>query len=129
MKKIFSIILMLLYIIPAVGVNVKFHYCGGELSSVSHRLLETKSCLCNPNKMKKGCCEDKQQSFKLDDNQQKANVITPNLYIPLYIASTTTAIYPVPAIFKSVERTDYVIYNPPEYYKRDIYLQNCVFRI
>jgi hypothetical protein len=129
MKKLLSIILMFFYIIPAIGVNVNLHYCGGELSSVSHSLVESKKCLCKPNKMKKGCCEDKQQTFKLDNNQQKANVTTPNLKNLTFIIATTTAIYPIPSFYKSVERTDCIVYNPPEYYKRDICLQNCVFRI
>jgi hypothetical protein len=129
MKKLLITLLMLLYLIPAIGVNVSAHYCGGELAFVSHIFSEKKKCMCNPKKMKKGCCEDKQQTFKIDDTQQKAELLSQKFSSPIYFHVAIPAIFKIPTVFKSIDRVNYSLFHPPNLFKRSIYLLNSVFRI
>lgn len=129
MKRFFVITLMFLYMIPAIGVNVSMHYCGGELSSVSHRLSEKKKCECSPNKMKKGCCEDKQQTFKIDDSQQKAELFSQKFNNTLIFQVEKPFVFQTPIVYKNIERVDYALFHPPNLHRESIYLLNSVFRI
>ena len=80
MKKLIAILLMFLYIIPAIGVTVKTHCCGGKVTSLSLNPFDTKhKCPCGSKKMKKDCCKDETTTFKLDDEQQKTKQISCNV--------------------------------------------------
>lgn len=129
MKKYFTIVLLFLYLIPAIGVNISAHYCGGELASVSHEFSEKKKCSCSPKKMKKGCCEDKQQTFKMDNSQQKAELISQKFNAPFQFQLTVPTIFQIPVVFESIDRVDYTLFHPPNLFKQPIYLLNNVLRI
>ena len=129
MKRFFALLLMFLYMIPAIGVNVSMHYCGGELVSVSHQLSEKKKCLCSPNKMKKGCCEDKQQTFKIDDSQQKAELFSQKFNNAFVFEVKQPLVFQNPIAYKSIDRVNYSIFHPPNLYREPLYLLNSVFRI
>lgn len=129
MKRFFVILLMFLYMIPAIGVNVSMHYCGGELTSISHGLSEKKKCQCSPNKMKKGCCEDKQQTFKIDDSQQKAELVSPKFNNAFVLQVEKPLVFQKPTAYKSIGRVGYSIFHPPNLYREPLYLLNSVFRI
>lgn len=127
MKKLLAILVMLLYIVPAIGVNVSSHFCGRE--AVSSCFKEQKSCVCTPKAMKKGCCENKQQLLKIDDTQQKAELPVQKFSNPFY------AILSIPTELTSIVFTDYTNAigkcpaKPPYLYREPIYLLNRVFRI
>ena len=129
MKKFFATILMLLYLIPAIGVNVSAHFCGEELASLSHAVARETKCFCGSRETKKPCCEDKQVKIKIDDNQQKAELLTQKFSNPFHIQFTIPAVLEIPYVFKSAEPFNYSYYNPPNRYKQPIYLLNRVFRI
>ena len=120
MKRFFALLLMLLYVIPAIGVNVSMHYCGGELVSVSHKLSEKKKCLCSPNKMKKGCCEDKQQTFKIDDSQQKAELFSQKFNNAFVFEVKQPLVFQNPIAYKSIDRVNYSIFHPPNLYREPL---------
>lgn len=69
MKRFKVILLLLLYILPAIGANVFVHYCGGKISSISIASAHADSCGCDGKKMKKDCCKDETISFQIDDEQ------------------------------------------------------------
>lgn len=69
MKRFKVILLLLLYILPAIGANVFVHYCGGKISSISIATVHADSCGCDGKKMKKDCCKDETISFQIDDEQ------------------------------------------------------------
>ncbi|HLF51931.1 HYC_CC_PP family protein [Flavobacterium sp.] len=129
MKKYFTIMLLFLYLIPAIGVNMSAHYCGGELASVSHKFSENKPCSCSPKKMKKGCCEDKQQTLKMDNSQQKAELLSQKFNPSFQFQLTVPATFQIPVVFESIARVDYTLFHPPNLFKRPIYLLNSVLRI
>ena len=71
MKRIASILLFFLYLIPSIGVEVSAHYCGGDLAKIILIPSEEHPCPCNPKDMKDNCCSDKSFQFKLDVEHQK----------------------------------------------------------
>ena len=71
MKKMFIIILILVYSFPTIGFSCTIHYCGGQFSSMSLGFSNTKSCGCDPKFEKKGCCDNKTITFKNDSKHQK----------------------------------------------------------
>ena len=130
MKKFFVTFLMLLYLIPAIGVNLTQHYCGGNLAFVSHKFSEKKTCVCGPKKMKKGCCEEKHQSFKIDDSQLKAHSIVSDFtgFSPADI--TTSHSFPIEInLLGYVSEISDTSLHPPNLYKRPIYILNRTLRI
>ncbi|MPT35129.1 MAG: hypothetical protein E2604_08570 [Flavobacterium sp.] len=130
MKKFLLTLLMLLYLIPAVGVNLSAHFCGQELASIHHSVTDADKCLCGIQPMKKSCCEDKQLQFKIDDNQQKAELLSPKFSNPFHVPFTIPAILELTFVYPRNENRNHSFYNPPEpYYKQDIYLLNNVLRI
>ena len=79
MKKIFSIILSILFLFSSVGVTFATHYCGGKVFSKKITYItNTDGCgmesdrqlPCEPNKSsvkKKSCCDDDLEIFKITD--------------------------------------------------------------
>lgn len=68
MKRAISIIILVLYVIPTIGVSVNLHFCGGKLSTIA--VWSAKSiCKCAKKTMKKGCCKQQQATYKISDKQ------------------------------------------------------------
>lgn len=130
MKKFLVTLLMLLYLIPAVGVTFSAHFCGEELASISHSVTEAEKCLCGMQPMKKSCCEDKQLQIKMDDNQQKTELLSPKFSNPFHILFSIPSVLEIPFVFQSNNDRNHSFYNPPQlFFKRHIYLLNNVLRI
>jgi len=76
-KKLFSILLLFIYLPAVSGVSVDSFYCCGKLSSVHFHLGEDAAA---SNTLKKyrsqndhlNCCEHIVQSFKIQDAQQQS---------------------------------------------------------
>lgn len=73
MKKGFTILFLLLYLVLNVGLNIMIHTCGGE----SEALLATTStedpCVCSDDMpMAEMCCTTELKTVKLDDSQKNA---------------------------------------------------------
>ena len=90
MKKSTVILLLLCYLIPAIGLSVKQHYCGGKLASVSILFTNSLSCPCGKKPMKKDCCKDKTTILKLKDIQNISKNFVTNfaktfkIFVPSY---------------------------------------------
>lgn len=73
-KRLLSILLMFLYLIPSIGVSGSVHYCGGEIAAVVIIPTDEHPCACGPAEpMDDGCCQDKAFSFKIKDNHKSAD--------------------------------------------------------
>lgn len=128
MKKLFATVLILLYIIPAIGINVSVHFCGGEQASVSYFKKQDRKCLCPAEAEKKSCCEDRYQILKIDDTQQKAEFLIQKFSNPFH------AVFTIPADFKPVVPIESAakaseFFGSPYLYKSPLYLLNRVLRI
>jgi len=122
-KKASIIALIFLYLIPSIGISVTSHFCRGKLASTSIGFLEANNCACGSKKMKKGCCENKTQLIKLEDDQQKSqfgslNFIKPVKYVPYFIRSISPQFVSI-AVKRSGSR---YLHPPGDKVKHDIYL-------
>ncbi|MBU2045866.1 MAG: hypothetical protein KJ712_03945 [Bacteroidetes bacterium] len=74
MKKLLAVFLLIAYSAAASGVTLNYHYCGEQLSNVSLINFSNKVvCLCNPDMMPKGCCQDKVVYHKTDNHKNLLN--------------------------------------------------------
>lgn len=73
MKKILAILLLIPYLITAIGLNLSLHHCGGEITSVSFGIEHGSDCPCGSKEMKKDCCDDEHVNIKLNSEQQSSN--------------------------------------------------------
>ena len=65
--KISSIIA--LYTFSCIGLVIDFHYCGGNLESVSLFHADEKGCCGDDESKKPGCCEDRFVVIDTDDTE------------------------------------------------------------
>lgn len=129
MKKITVILLLICYLMPAIGMTVVTHYCGGKLTSVSLQLSGTEKCPCGSKKMKKDCCKTKTCTFKIKDEQQQAPQLSVDFnktisFQPAIIHTCNATIF-----CASVEKDFHTHHPPPDKIKQPLYLLNQVFRI
>lgn len=76
MKKIYTILLATLYLVPAIGIMINVHHCGGELASVSLVQSFQRTCACSNEDALPGCCENTVVRMHIGDAQQKSPVLT-----------------------------------------------------
>lgn len=130
MKKVASILLMLIYLIPAIGINGSVHYCGGEIASITiNGIGSSEKCSCGSNRMKSDCCSDENFSFQLEDEQYKTSPFSFNLEKSIDFSSTIIAQvyfdYNTPFIQDGV----YYPHHPPGNVKTPLYILHQVFII
>lgn len=120
---------MFLYLIPAIGFTVTAHYCGGKITSVSLKLIDTHKCPCGKKAMKKDCCKDEAKTFKLKGEQLKASLLSFNLTtatdLQPIISDNVTFFYQ-----SSLVQSDFTFgSHPPDDLKHPLYIRHRVFRI
>lgn len=130
MKKITVILLMFLYLIPAIGITVSAHYCGGRLSSVSLNPFDTShKCSCGSKKMKKDCCKDVVNTFELDDEQKRPQPILFNFgaiaIAPPAVSCAVVYNHKSPILSAEFDHRSH----PPDDVKHPLYLRHQVFQI
>jgi hypothetical protein len=69
-RKTWSYCLLLLYFLAATGLEVRAHYCGNELRSISIAGDVEKGC-CGDREKAAGCCHDKVVKVDCPDDQHK----------------------------------------------------------
>lgn len=120
---------MFLYLIPAVGITVSAHYCGGKLASLSIGEEQGKTCACGSKKMKGSCCEFETINIKLKDTQQK--IASPAWNYEVAQIAEPLLRFDITAFYVPVFETEKVFYaiHPPDLPKQPLYIRNCVFII
>ena len=98
MKKLGTIVFLLLYLLSLSGVSVSSHYCYGRLASVSIQLNSDAGGQ-SSHKDKKGCCTNITHFFKVHDAQQPSisnanfNAPTLQLHTILPVINAWAALY------------------------------------
>lgn len=89
LKKIVSVLLLLVYMLSIPGVAYSLHFCGEKLTSYSYKAPEKKSCVCKPSKTgqktpapESKCCED--QQVQLSTENSKVSSFDFKLSAPAY---------------------------------------------
>ncbi len=66
--RIFSILLLGLYLSLSIGISGSFHFCGGSLAAVVIIPTDEHPCACGDSEpMNGGCCDDSEFSYKITD--------------------------------------------------------------
>ncbi len=128
MKRVIAILLIVFYLVPAIGITVNKHYCGGKLASVKIVFGDTHSCPCGSKPMKKDCCKDKtgflQQKNDAGKTFQFVFKTAPQKISPFAVAQVVT----LPSAQFIITAADY--YHPLPYKpKAPIYLLDRVLLI
>lgn len=128
---------MVLYLLPALGMTVSTHYCGGKLADVSLFGSKPKmNCSCgamtpkNKTLLKRKCCEQVVFSLKLDNQQLKqstldhksSNAVLAEKQFDFGFIRNTIIVMPEVVLSYSPNL-------PPGRYKEPIYIQNDSFLI
>lgn len=73
MRKLLLILIMLCYVGSTTGIAMQYHFCMGELKSVSvHQEEHDDVCnLCGMDKDKNDCCKDEVDIVKVSDSHQQ----------------------------------------------------------
>jgi|SRR5882724_4771809 len=129
MKKALASITLICYLAVSTGMVVNFHYCMNRLASV--HVFETKNNICGKCGMKMhkshGCCRDEVKVFKIQDDQNKAQVVH-QMQAPDAVVNIPSS-FIITSFYNNNESSYQVDHSPPLVTGQDTYLQNCVFRI
>ena len=124
MKRISTIILLLVYVTVTSGLVLNIHYCMGELSNVAIN-TETKNTCSTCGMENEGCCHDDVKMVKLTDSHQ-STWIQDDLF-QISVPDIEPQNTPVPVIAKEQTLFAEQIHSPPGSPSRSILF--CVFRI
>ena len=84
MRKTAILLLTILYLTMSSGVIVNFHYCMGDLAEVEWGLKHDDTCPKCGMKDAEGCCENKYEVVKLEQEHQMTKLAS--LMPPAYVA-------------------------------------------
>ena len=132
MKKLFALILTLIYLCSSTGATVHLHYCMGKLadSGLGHQQTDTcGNCGMDQSASRdNGCCKDEHKFIKSDPDQKlmEAGFMLMNV-VAVAISSDYFQI-PAPAIIPLAEAHP-TSNAPPPKVSVDIYLLNRTFLI
>ncbi|MFB6456671.1 hypothetical protein ACE38W_15470 [Chitinophaga sp. Hz27] len=133
MKKVFALILALLYIGTSSGATLHMHYCMGKLINVNlwHKEKVNKCSKCNSNahmKCEKPCCKDTHKTLQVNKDHQVVNT-TIDIAQMAVIAVPTYSLEQRPAHLISLVVAYPVGHAPPAYSKVPVHILHCTYRV
>ena len=128
MKKVFTILLFLVYSLATFGIGLKGHYCCGKLKSFTVAIISTENHKCNKSDETNGCCKSKVQHTQINDDQVTAAEIQvpAKPYLELHSILTICQLSFYNALQVTVVNGSHA---PPPHLIIPIYIYNCVYRI
>ena len=130
MKKIFALILSILYLTSSVGATVNLHYCMEKL--IGWDLSESKGKSCDncgmPEKQQKDCCKHEQKQVKLELDQKAPQSVDYTVSAPV-LASSLFASPDDLVLVNTVAFSHPQSHAPPGDPLTPVYLRNRVFLI
>ena len=132
MKKVFFVILTLLYISASIGVTLRAHYCMGMLAE--GELSHYKSATCDRcgsekiNKEDNSCCRNE---YKIIKNNLDQNIPESTLQLTHLIAVDLPPSFVELSFNKWTSKTEVnrINHSPPPGRSIAVYIRNCVFLI
>jgi hypothetical protein len=123
-KKLFAILLIMLYGVSSTGATVQLHYCCGKLKTIKLSAAPVKDC---GNKQKMGskpCCDTKEIKAKSQDQQDVYTFsVAPNaVELPTFFTEVNSGFAFHPLYFPQAAYS-----SPP--LSKSLFVLNCVFRI
>ena len=121
MKRLFSILIVVIFLAGNIGLTLSTHYCGGRVSEQNLGLIiadlgcgmeaESKdNCSGEETSVKSNCCHDDHQNFKIADEfkTQTELISIDTQFATLFFASFFDL-----HTLESTEYADYLNYQPP----------------
>ena len=127
MKKLFALILSIIYLTASSGVVLNLHYCMGKLSSVSVQNLKGDLCKCGMKAKNNTCCHSELKVVKLN-NIHKETLANFSFNIPAAVVPHNISLIDISKTYSSDIQSS-LTNGPPLKLASKIYLQNQVFRI
>ena len=127
MKKLFTLVLMVLYFTASSGVVLNVHYCMGKVSSVKIDNFNTALCKCGKKETGNSCCKSELKVAKMS-TEHKATVAPGAPQIPVALLPTQVSLIDLHET-NSVVIEEPVANAPPLVSRDKKYIINCVFRI
>ncbi|MBB5635024.1 hypothetical protein HDF26_002249 [Pedobacter cryoconitis] len=131
MKKVLSILLLLIYTTASFGFSVKQFYCCGQLKSVSFTLKQDLNEKCSKGNEGGGCCKNQFHNLKVKDSHVASDEFgSPAKYFSdLHIPALITFYQgPSLAILEQISIAN-PTNAPPLHGGVPIYIFNCIYRI
>ncbi|WP_449506038.1 HYC_CC_PP family protein [Cnuella takakiae] len=130
-KKVFSTILLVIYLTFSAGATMHLHYCMGEFAGIS--LTDTNESTCGKCGMeshdeKNECCKDVPVSLKITDDQASSSCEQTVDRPWVQLEAISPLIYLVQPLRYKLECSISFCFSPPGYTTR-IYIQNRNLRI
>lgn len=125
-KKLVTIIMIMLFGLSSSGATIQLHYCCGKLKSMSWGHVQEKDCGMQGKMGSKLCCETKSISAKEQAKGHELYTVSLGANIPVEPA---IIYHEIPSlILYEQEIAKPVIHSSPPL-TEDILILNCVFRI
>jgi hypothetical protein len=131
MRKLVSILLLIIYFDTALAVGIDIHFCRGQIADVKLVGFGHAHCDCPKGSMPKDCCKNGFRFCKTDNHKASAvaGVKVPETFIktPVSLSDYTS---PLPVI--NFEKDNSAIYNHCRFKYKPTYplfILNNVFRI
>jgi hypothetical protein len=124
MKKVFVVILSLIYFTLSSEAMVNLHYCKGELKSIDIN-SSFEDCCCQMVDMDNGCCEDEQFQADIETDEYAPvfyNFLSDNFLLLPYCNNFNDSLY-----FSENKDNHIVNYVNPPPEPEPIWLVNCTF--
>ncbi|MGZ5218454.1 MAG: HYC_CC_PP family protein [Chitinophagaceae bacterium] len=132
MKRLILAISSFLYLSTAIGANLRFHYCMGELAGWGFGYNKDKVCgKCGMAKKAaedNGCCRDEFELVKLKVDQKSPNTVVYKFQILETELLQPFIIFPID-LEKREASSSLPVHRPPRSSCTTIYMRNRNFRI
>lgn len=125
MKKLASLILLLVYGLSSTGMTIQFHYCCGKLKDISFSPVAVKQCGMKHMSVGKPCCNDKRVELKLKADQKTEQVAKFMFSVPVPEKPESGDFVLTPFVSSTVVPE---IFAPPPL-TNSLYILHCVYRI
>lgn len=137
MKKSLIILLILMYILPAIGINISVHYCENQIASISLMYSNKTLCSCNPSQEDEqnqdDCCKNKSVNIKFLDQFKivdfKSNLVCKNVIdvSDYFLSFLNIHNFDIKSNFEN--SLTYNSRHPPDRTSTSLLILNQVFRI
>lgn len=132
MKKVLTLLLLLLYVGSSTGATFHMHYCMGKLVDVALWHGDKKKCSHCQRDLSKGCpkkcCKDEHKTVKLEKDQKVTAQALHFLQMPVADVPVSYVLLP-PAKIVPLATAHPVSHAPPYSNKVQPYILHCIFRV
>lgn len=132
MKKVLTLLLLLLYVGTSTGATFHMHYCMGKLVKIELWHGDKKKCSHCETDLSKGCpkkcCKDEHKTVKLEKDQKVTAPALHFLQMPVADVPVSYVQLP-PAKIVRLATAHPVSHAPPYSSKVQPYILHCIFRV